>query len=213
MSGGREGTWGGSWAEWARVASLEQSAAVALSRGGSLSALSLLKDGAAGRVGGAHELSELGVAELGVTVGVDAAHDGQELGLAGIVAHGSQEGAEVEGVDSSIVVAVDAAVSGERREVVADLELALEDVEASLQVDLLLEDVEEGALDVVGQTVEAADAEGWAIESDVPQKVVRAGQQHLQEATWGEKGSATMRFLRKAVKQRVLLQTRQSALI
>ena len=99
----------------------------------------------------------------GVTVGVDSANDGKELGLAGVVADGSEEGAKVEGVDPTVVVAVNAAVGGEGAEVVADLELALQDVQTTLQVDLLLEDVEQGALDVVGKAVEAANAEGGSV--------------------------------------------------
>ena len=98
------------------------------------------------------------------------------------MATGSEEGAEVEGVDSSVVVAVDAAVGSERREIVADLKLSLEDIESAHQIDLLLEDVEDGTLNVVGEGVEATNAEGWAVKGDVSQEVVSAGKEHLEEA-------------------------------
>ena len=99
------------------------------------------------------------------------------------MADGSEEGAKVESVDSAIVVAVNAAVGSKGAEVVAGLKLALQDVKTALQVDLLLEDIEQGALNVVGKAVEAAHAEGRSVQSDVSEQVVRAGKEHLQEAT------------------------------
>lgn len=178
MASGRHGTRGSLRAERARVAS-QKTATVALGAG---SALVGLHHSAARRASRADELSKLRVGELSIAIGVHAANDSEKLGLAGVVADRAEEGTEVEGVDTSIVVAVDAAVGGERAEVVAGLELALEDVEAAHQVDLLLKDVEESALDVVGERVEAADAERGAVQGDVPEQVVGAREQHLEEA-------------------------------
>lgn len=183
MSGGREGTRRSAGAEGAGVAALEQSASVPFGGGGSLAHL---KAGSGGRVGGADELGELGVRQLGITVGVNTSHDGKQLSLAGVVANVSEEGAKVESVDPSIVVAVDAAVGSKGREVVANLNLTLQDVKAAHQVDLLLEDVEKGALNIVGQAVEAADTVRRAVEGDVSEQIVRAGQKHLKEAGIGE---------------------------
>ncbi len=183
MSGGREGTRRGAGAEGAGVAAFEQSASVPFSGGGSLAHL---KAGSGGRVGGADELGELRVRQLGITVGVNASNDSKQLSLASVVANVSKEGAKVESIDPSIVVAIDAAVGGEGRKVVANLNLALQDVKTTHQVDLLLENVEEGALDIVRQAIEAADTVRGAVEGDVSEQVVRAGQKHLKEAGIGE---------------------------
>ena len=179
MARGRHGTRRGLRAQRASVTRLKESATVALGTG---SALVGLHHGTARRAGGADELSELAIAQLSITIGVDATHDGEKLGLACVVADRAQEGAEVKSVDAAVVVAVDAAVCGERGEVVASLELALEDVESAHQVNLFLEDIEEGTLDVVRERVEAADAERGTVQSDVPEQVVSAWKQHLEEA-------------------------------
>ena len=186
MSGGRESAGRSGRAQRRGVASSQKSASVSLGRGSSLDSLGLLDEGTAGRVSRSDELGELRVGKLGVTVSVNASHDSKELGLGSVVAARSQEGTKVEGVDSSIVVAVNAAVGGKGREVVPDLELALEDVKTAHEVDLLLEDVEDGALDVVGEAVEATNAEGGTVQSDVAEKVVSARQKHLQEAIEAE---------------------------
>ena len=165
-----------------RVSTSHESASVSLGRGGSLSSLSLFLEGTAGRVGRSDELRELRVGKLGVTVSVDTSHDSEELGLGGVVAAGSEEGTKVEGVDSSVVVAVDASVGGKGREVVPDLELALEDVKAAHEVNLLLEDVEDSALNIVRKAIEAANTEGGTVQGDVAEEVVSARQEHLQEA-------------------------------
>ncbi len=183
VSGCRKGTRRGAGAKGAGVAALKQSASVPFGGGGSLAHL---KAGSGGRVGRADELSELGVRQLGITVSVDASHNGEQLSLAGVVANVSEEGAKVEGVDPSIVVAVDAAVGSKGREVVANLNLTLQDVKTAHQVDFLLEDIEEGALDIVGQAIEAADTVRGTVEGDVSEQVVRAGQKHLKEAGIGE---------------------------
>lgn len=93
-----------------------------------------------------------------------------------------EEGSKVESVDAAIVVTINAAVGGKSGEIVADLELALEGVKATHQVDLLLEDVGEGTLDVEGECVEAANAERVPVQGDVSQDVISAGKEHLKEA-------------------------------
>ena len=50
---------------------------------------------ATGRILRADEVTELRVGKVGVAVGVDAPNDSKKFGLAGIVAHVSQESAEV----------------------------------------------------------------------------------------------------------------------
>ena len=179
VTGGAHGTRGRGRAQRARSSAGEEAATVTLSRSGTLGSI---HGSAARRAGRADELSEFGVRKLSITIGVHAADDSKKLSLAGVVADGPEEGAEVEGIDASIVVSVDAAVGGEGGEIVANLKLALQNVKATHEVDLLLEDVEEGALDVVGKRVEATDTVGGSVQGDIPQKVVRAGQEHLQEA-------------------------------
>ena len=94
----------------------------------------------------------------------------------------AEEGSEVESVDSSVVVTIDTAVSSKGREVVSGLEFALEEIKSAGKVDFLLEDVEDGSLDIVRERVEAANAEGRSVKSDVSQEVVSAGKEHLKEA-------------------------------
>lgn len=98
----------------------------------------------------------------------------------------TKESSHVEGVDATIVVAVDAAVGSERAKVEAGLELTLEDIETTHKINLLLEDVEEGTLDVVWERVVTTDEARWAIQGLVSQEVVSAGQEHLQEILEGE---------------------------
>ena len=59
----------------------------------------------------------------------------------------SEEAAQIEGIDSPIVVFVDGPKGSERREVVAELKRRLQDIKAALEVDFLLKDVSQGALD------------------------------------------------------------------
>ena len=69
------------------------------------------------------------------------------------MAHVSQESAEVESVDSTIIVAVNATVASQGRVVESDLEVTSQSIQASHKIDLLLEDVAKGALDVIGETI------------------------------------------------------------
>jgi len=108
----------------------------------------------------------------------------------------AEEGSEVESVDSSVVVTIDTAVSSKGREVVSGLEFALEEIKSTGEVDFLLEDVEDGSLDIVRERVEAANAEGRSVESDVSQEVVSAGKEHLKEAI-AKKYMMTIRFGKK----------------
>ena len=71
--------------------------------------------------------------------------------------HVSQESAEVESVDSAIIVAVNATVASQGRVVESDLEVTSQSIQASHKIDLLLKDVAEGALDVIGETIIATD--------------------------------------------------------
>jgi hypothetical protein len=91
------------------------------------------------------------------------------------VTSGAKECAKVEGLDTAIVVAVDATVGRKGAEVETHLELTLEDVKTAHKVDLLLKDVEQGALDVVRKRVETTDVARRAVQSHVPQEVVSAG--------------------------------------
>ena len=196
MSGGREGASGGGGAERALTTAFEQSSAVAFGRGSTLGSLSLLHHGAARWVGRSDELAELGVGELSVAISVNTSNDSQELGLAGVVTTGPQEGSEVECVDSTIVVLVNTTIGRQRGVVVAHLKLTLKDVKTTLQVDLLLKDVHHSPLDIEGEAVEATDAVRRSIECDIPQQVVRAGKQHLQEAATREsKLGERMKFI------------------
>ena len=55
------------------------------------------------------------------------------------------------------------------------------DIEAALEVDLLLDHVEERALNVASEAIEAANAASGAVDSNVPEQVVLAGEEHLEE--------------------------------
>ena len=73
------------------------------------------------------------------------------------MAHVSQESAEVESVDSTIIVAVNATVASQGRVVESDLEVTSQGIQSSHKINLLLEDVAECALDVIGETIKATD--------------------------------------------------------
>ena len=73
------------------------------------------------------------------------------------MAHVSQESAEVESVDSTIIVAVNATVASQGRVVESDLEVTSQGIQSSHKINLLLEDVAKGALDVIGETIKATD--------------------------------------------------------
>lgn len=97
------------------------------------------------------------------------------------MAAASEEGAKVKGADAAIVVLVYRSVGGVGSEVVAALELTLQDVKSALEVDFLLEDVAESALNVERQAVVATNVARWAVKGDVAEQVVFAGQKELQE--------------------------------
>ena len=69
------------------------------------------------------------------------------------MAHVSQESAEVESVDSTIIVAVNATVASQGRVVESDLEVTSQGIQSSHKINFLLENVAEGALDVIGETI------------------------------------------------------------
>lgn len=163
------------------AAAATQCPAELLSGRGAVGAVGLLKDLTSRWVRGSQELRELGVAEGSVTVGVNSADDGQKLTLGGIVTTASEERAEVQGADATVVVLIDRSVRGIGREVVAALEVTLEDVKSALEADFLLENVKESLLNVKGQAVVAANVPRRAVEGDVAQQVVFAGQKELEE--------------------------------
>jgi len=85
------------------------------------------------------------------------------------------------GINATIVVFVDGAVGSQGRVVVAGLELTLEDIKTALEVDLLLDNVEESGLDVTSQVVKSTDAASGTVDCDVPEQVVLAREEHLEE--------------------------------
>jgi hypothetical protein len=132
-------------------------------------------------VRGANEVGELGIAETSITISVHAANDGEELALARVVTARAEEWSKVVGINATIVVFVDGAVGSQGRVVVAGLELTLEDIKTALEVDLLLDNVEESGLDVTSQVVKSTDAASGAVDCDVPEQVVLAREEHLEE--------------------------------
>ena len=92
----------------------------------------------------------------------------------------SQEGAQVVGVNSSVVVSIDGPVSSKGGEVVPDFEVSLASVESPLKVNFSLNDLNEGHLDVSGKVLVSADSVGGSVECDVSEEVVFAGKDHLQ---------------------------------
>ena len=85
------------------------------------------------------------------------------------------------GVNATIVVFVNGTESGKDRVVVTHFEITLEDIKASLKVNFLFENVEQGMLDIAGKGVEATNTLSRAVNSDVTEKVVFAREEHLQE--------------------------------
>lgn len=146
-----------------------------------VSTISFLKHNAWMRVRGPQEFRKFRIAQSGITVSVDSADDGQQLALGGVVAARSQEGAQIQGGDTSVVILVDGSESGVGRVVVATLEVTLEDVQSALEFDFLLKDVEQSKLDVTGQAIVFANIPGWAVKCDVSQQVVLARQEQLKE--------------------------------
>lgn len=174
----RVGSASSGWSKWGAGAVASASAG---SGGNTCGSSGLLEHLSWAWVGRSEELSELRVGKTGISVGVHSADDGKKLGLSGVVTTASEEGAEVEGIDAAIVVPVDRSVGRESGEVVSDLKISLQDVESSLEINLLLDDLAETSLDIVWEGVEAANSEGWSVQGDVSEEVVSAWQKHLQE--------------------------------
>jgi hypothetical protein len=152
-----------------------------------------LKDLARRWVRRSEELRELSIAQGGIAIGVDSANDGEQLALSGIVATASQEGTKVEGADATIVVLVNRAVRSVSREVISTLQIALEDVKSALKADFLLEDVQQGLLDVEWEAVVAANISGRSVKSDIAQQIVFTRQKELEEPKKG--GLASTNYL------------------
>jgi len=164
-----------------RVSSSAHASAELLGGGSALGSVALFENLTGRRVGCTEELREFSVRQTSVTVGVDSADNGEELALSGVVATAAEEGAQVEGVDVAIVVLVHGSVRSVSTEVVAHFEISLQDVLSSLQRDFLLDDVENGELDISWETIVAANAAGRTIKGDVPEDVVLTWEEHLQE--------------------------------
>jgi hypothetical protein len=125
--------------------------------------------GSTDRVRAAHEFRELCVAETSITIGVHAADDGEELALAAVVSGGAKESAEVESINTSIVVFIDGAVGSHAGVVIATLKLALESFTATLEVDLLFDHIKESWLDIASEGVKTTDAGSGAVNCHVPE--------------------------------------------
>ena len=146
-----------------------------------------VSDDRRGRSGsGAEELGPLSEVDGGITISVDSSHDGEELALGSPVALVSEESAEVHGRDEATVVSVDGAEGSDGSVVEAELEVSLETLDSSREVDLLLEDGGDSVLDVNGQAVETADAHRRSIDGDVAENVVLAGEHDLDGLLEGE---------------------------
>ena len=143
-------------------------------------------DGRSGSGGRTEELGPLSEVDGGITVSVDSSHDGEELALGSPVALVSEESAEVHGRDEATVVSVDGAEGSNGSVVEAELEVSLETLDSSREVDLLLEDGGDSVLDVNGQAVETADAHRRSIDGDVAENVVLTGEHDLDELLEGE---------------------------
>lgn len=127
------------------------------------------------------KFSELSVGQSAVSVGVNTANDLHKFSLKRISAMRSQESSQVAIVDLAIVVSVNR-VEGRVRSVIASrLELVLQGLHVSLQVQLLFHDGKERILDVTGQVVEAAASHRVSVEGDRAEAVILAGQDHLEE--------------------------------
>lgn len=132
------------------------------------------------------ELRPLSEVDGSITVGVDSSHDGKELTLGSPVALVSEESAEVDSRDEAAVVAVDRAEGSDSSVVEAELEVSLETLDSSGEVDLLLEDSSDGVLNIDGQAIETADAHGRSIDGDIAEHIILARQQDLDELLEGE---------------------------
>ena len=94
-----------------------------------------------------------------------------------------EEASQVVGVNTARVVSVDGPECCKWSVVKSEFKAALQGVQSTLQVDLLLNDFAEATLDVKWQAVVATHVVGTAVKSDVPQVVVSAWENELQEAT------------------------------
>jgi len=98
----------------------------------------------------------------------------------------SEEGTNVDGVDSTTVVSVDGSEGSEGRVVVLELHVSLEALESSLKVDLLLDDRGQGEFDVSRKVVVSSNSHGIPVEGNISKVVVLARKNHLDELLVGE---------------------------
>ena len=92
-----------------------------------------------------------------------------------------QEVPQVVRVNSAIVVSVHRSEGSQWRVVVSKLQTALQGVEAPLKVNLLLDHVHDGPLNVERKAIKAANIPCGAVKSHIPEEVVCAGEQDLEE--------------------------------
>ena len=102
----------------------------------------------------------------------------------------SEERANVDGVDSSTVVSINGSEGSEGRVVILDLELSLEGLESSLEIDLFLDDRSQSKLDVSGEVVVSSNSDSISVHCNVSEEVVLTGEHHLGELSEAESSVA-----------------------
>lgn len=93
----------------------------------------------------------------------------------------SEEGTNVDLVNSSTVVSVNRPEGSVWGVVILNLKFSLQGLKSSLKVDLLLDDIGKSEFDVSWKIVVPAHVSGWAVQSSVSQVVVLAWKHHLEE--------------------------------
>lgn len=92
-----------------------------------------------------------------------------------------EEASKVVCVDAARVVSVDGSEGGHWTVIESEFKAALEGIKSALQVDLLLDDLAEGGLNVEWKAVVSANVVGTTIKSNVSQVVVSAWEDKLEE--------------------------------
>ena len=127
------------------------------------------------------KVSELFVTQTRIAISVHTADHCEDLRLDKVVAEGAEKLLQVAYIDTALLVAVDRAESCEGRVVGARLEPLNQCIHASDEVNLVLNELDQAHLHLVGECVEPANARVRPLLHLAAHEVVVAGQDHLDE--------------------------------
>lgn len=97
-----------------------------------------------------------------------------------------QECAQVNGGNGTFVVLVDAAVGCQRSEVVSAFQVAAQLFQQSLQGQFLLDDLQQGALNITGQIIIATHTTSVSFDCSASEEIIFTRQKHLREICEGK---------------------------